>query len=344
MMTLDFYMILVYNIYLTKDKEEKMKFSVLGSGRWGSFISWYLSYKEFPVTVWGRAESTSFAKLRSTRKNEYVTLPESICFTTDLGEAMDFADTVIISIKSQSLRELATLARDAGFRDKNVILCMKGIEENTGKRLTEVMEDCGYDPEKLCVWVGPGHIQEFVLGKPNCMVIDGHSRELVKELVDLLKSPLIRFYYGDDLIGSEIGAAAKNVIGIAAGMLDGANMPSLKGPLMARGAREVARLIHAAGGNELSAYGLCHLGDYETTLFSPHSNNRRYGEAIARGEAFTKLAEGVYTSKAMKLLGEKYGVDLPITNAVYRVVYEGKNPFTELFGLFDRKTVTEFLM
>ena len=94
MMTLDFYMILVYSNYLIKVKEEKMKFSVLGSGRWGSFISWYLSYKEFPVTVWGRAESASFAKLAATRKNEYVTLPESIRFTTDLREAVDFADNL----------------------------------------------------------------------------------------------------------------------------------------------------------------------------------------------------------------------------------------------------------
>jgi glycerol-3-phosphate dehydrogenase (NAD(P)+) len=160
----------------------------------------------------------------------------------------------------------------------------------------------------------------------------------------LFSSNLIRFYFGTDLMGNEIGAAAKNVVGIAAGVLDGLGLSSLKGALMSRGAREVSRLIQAMGGDELSAYGLCHLGDYETTLFSPHSNNRRYGEAIARGEEFTKLAEGVYTSKAMKLLGEKYGVDLPITNAVYRVVYEKKNPFTELFGLFDRKTVTEFLL
>jgi glycerol-3-phosphate dehydrogenase (NAD(P)+) len=135
------------------------------------------------------------------------------------------------------------------------------------------------------------------------MVIDGYDREYVKTLVDALKSPLIRFYYGDDIIGSEIGAAAKNVIGIAAGVLDGVGLPSLKGPLMARGAREVARLISAMGGNELSAYGLCHLGDYETTLFSPHSNNRRFGELLATGKIFDKLAEGVYTAKALKLLG-----------------------------------------
>lgn len=321
-----------------------MNFTVLGSGRWGSFITWYLAYNRQNVTEWGRPESRAFKELMETRKNEYVEIPQKVRLTTDLKEAIDTADVIIIAIKSQALRELATMAREFGADKKKIVLCMKGIEENTGLRLTEIMLECGYDKDKIAVWVGPGHIQEFVHAKPNCMVIDGYNTDLVKELVDVLKSPLIRFYYGDDIIGSEVGAAAKNVIGIAAGILDGGGMPSLKGPLMARGAREVARLIHAMGGNELSAYGLCHLGDYETTLFSPHSNNLRYGKAIAAGEKFDKLAEGVYTAKAMKLLGEKYDVELPITNAVYRVVYEEKNPFTELFGMFDRKTVTEFIL
>ncbi len=321
-----------------------MKFAVFGTGRWGSFITWYLAYKKFPVIEWGRESAPDYIELAKTRSNEYVKLPDSVILTSDIDEAINFADVVIIAISSQALRSLATMAKEHGLDKKKIILCMKGIEEESGKRLSEVMQECGYDKNRLAVWVGPGHIQEFVKGNPNCMVIDGYNRELVMELVDTLKSPLIRFYYGDDIIGSEVGAAAKNVIGIAAGFLDGKGLESLKGPLMARGAREVARLIHAMGGNELSAYGLCHLGDYETTLFSPHSNNRRYGESLAKGESFTKLAEGVYTAKAMKLLGEKHGVDLPITNAVYRVVYEGKNPFTELFGLFDRRTVTEFLL
>ncbi len=320
-----------------------MKFSVLGTGRWASFISWYLSTQGFEVLVWGREGSKSYEELFKTGKNEYVEIPSDVIFTNDLKYATDFADTVIIAIKSQALRSLATLGRECGLDKKNVILCMKGIEEDTGLRLTEIMCECGYDKERLAVWVGPGHIQEFTQGKPNCMVIDGYSRELVETLVDTLKSKLIRFYYGEDVIGSEIGSASKNVMGIAGGILDGANMPSLKGPLMARGAREVARLIRAVGGNELSAYGLCHLGDYETTLFSPHSHNRRYGEAIARGERFEKLAEGVYTAKALKLLAEKHGVDMPITNAVYNVIYNGGNPFDEILGLFERKTVNEFL-
>ena len=174
------------------------------------------------------------------------------------------------------------------------------------------------------------------------MVIDSDNKALVKYLVDNLRSDLIRFYYGDDLIGNEIGAAAKNVMGIAAGMLDGGGYTTLKGPLMARGAREVARLIKAMGGNELSAYGLCHLGDYETTLFSEYSNNRKFGEKFVKKQDFTKLAEGVSTAKAMKLLGEKYNVDLPITNAVYSIIYENKDPMTVFLSLFSRSSRKEF--
>ena len=125
-------------------------------------------------------------------------------------------------------------------------------------------------------------------------------------------------------------------------MLDGAGFTSIKGALMARGTREVARLIKAAGGNEISAYGLCHLGDYEATLFSPWSHNRRYGEMYIKGEKFEKLAEGVMTSKAMVKMGEQLGVDLPITKAVYRILFENSSAKKELNALFTRSIKEEF--
>lgn len=320
-----------------------MKISVLGCGRWGSFITWYLSKNGFSVTEWGRKGSAALEELMSSGKNEYVELNEGVQLTDDLKSAVDFGEIIVISIKSQGLRELAAKVADLGGSEKTVVLCMKGIEEDTGKRLSEIMLESGFDRSRVAVWVGPGHIQEFTAGKPNCMVIDGYDEGLVKRLCDLFKSNLIRFYYGNDIVGSEIGAAAKNVMGIAAGVLDGGGLSSLKGPLMARGAREVARLIKAMGGNELSAYGLCHLGDYETTLFSPFSNNRRYGEALIKKEAFTKLAEGVSTAKALVALSEKYWVDMPITKAVYNIVYEGREPIEELLALFSRSAKGEFV-
>lgn len=129
--------------------------------------------------------------------------------------------------------------------DKDFVLCMKGIEADTGNRLSEVLVQSGISPAHIAVWVGPGHIQAFTQGIPNCMVVDSASEALKRKLADGFRSELIRFYYGTDLIGTEIGAAAKNVVGIVAGVLDGCGYGALKGALMARGAREVARLIRA---------------------------------------------------------------------------------------------------
>ena len=321
-----------------------MKISVLGCGRWGSFIAWYLSRQGNEVTSWGPEGDPSYEILRTTGRNDYVTLDERIKLTCDLERAVKTAELIVISISSQGLRGFMQRIMQYSVSDKVFVLCMKGIETGTGKRLSEILVESGISPERIAVWVGPGHIQSFVQGVPNCMVIDSVNEALKISLVDRFKSDLIRFYYGNDLLGTEIGAAAKNVMGIAAGVLDVICVP-LKGPLMSRGAREVARLIKAMGGNELSAYGLAHLGDYETTLFSKYSHNRMYGEMLAKGQRFEKLAEGVATSKAMKLLGDKYGVDLPITQAVYSVCYgegDDERRCKEAIGaLFARSTKPE---
>lgn len=325
-----------------------MKVSVLGCGRWGSFIAWYLCNRGHDVYSWGPEEDYSYKVLKETGKNEYVELDKRIRLTCDLEEAIMHAETIIISISSQGLRGFMKRITEYDVSGKNFVLCMKGIEVNTGCRLSEVLTESGIRPEKIAAWVGPGHIQAFTQGIPNCMVIDSANAALKVELADAFKSNLIRFYYGEDLIGTEIGAAAKNVMGIIAGVLDGCGYEALKGSLMTRGAREVARLIKAMGGNELSAYGLAHLGDYEATLFSPFSHNRKYGEMLVKGERFEKLAEGVPTSAAMKALGEKYGVDLPLTNAVYEICYEESQlPYRDrceqmLAKLFSRDTKSEF--
>ena len=321
-----------------------MKISVLGCGRWGSFIAWYLSRRGNEVYSWGPEDGYSYQILKTTGRNEYVVLDKNITLTCDLQEAVERAEIIVISISAQGLREFMQKIMQFDVHEKIFVLCMKGIEVETGKRLSEVLVESGVSPEKIAVWVGPGHIQSFVQGVPNCMVIDSVNPKLKRSLADAFRSDLIRFYYGNDIIGTEIGAAAKNVMGIAAGALDVICVP-LKGPLMTRGAREVARLIKAMGGNELSAYGLAHLGDYETTLFSPYSHNRTYGEMLAKGQRFQKLAEGVATSAAMMRLGKEYGVDLPITEAVYNVCYgEGDDVARcrkEIKKLFARPTKTE---
>ena len=319
-----------------------MKITVIGCGRWGSLITWYLDQLGHEMTLYGRASSAHMQAFLTTRSNGLLTLPTSVTLSTELSSVRD-AEIIIISVNSQGLRalierELAPL----GLKNKIFVLCMKGIEIETGKRLSEIVEEGMDESCRVAVWLGPGHVQEFYAGIPNCMVIDSRSTRVKNLLVEAFSGELIRFYYGQDLVGNEIGAAAKNVIGIAAGMLDGMELSTLKGALMSRGTREVSRLIDAMGGNPFSAYGLCHLGDYEATVFSPYSHNRLYGEKFVRGEAYGELAEGYYTAAALHRLAQEHHVELPICETVYRVLYEGRDVKEALGALFHRSLKKEF--
>lgn len=319
-----------------------MKITVIGPGRWGSCITWYLDRIGNDVTLYGMPSDPAMAEFRATRKNSYLTLPESIALSTDINSVLD-SEVIVTSIPTQALQGLMDELKPLGIKNKIFVFCMKGIEISTGRTIATIAKENLDKSNKVAVWVGPGHVQEFYKGVPNCMVIDSDDEQTKKYLVESFSSDLIRFYFGEDLIGTEIGAASKNVIGIAAGMLDGLGVSSLKGALMARGTYEISVLIDAMGGNRLSAYGLCHLGDYEATVFSEHSHNRKFGEMFVKGEPFDKLAEGCYTVKAMLNLGAKYGVELPICEAVNEVIYNKADPQTTLDKLFKRSLRKEFL-
>lgn len=318
-----------------------MNMSVIGCGRWGSFIAWYLHHIGHEVTLYGRETSAHMRAFLQTRSNGLVTFDPDVRLTCDLDEALS-APTVFISIGAQSLSGLMAQIAARGVRGKTFVLCMKGIEVGTCRRLSQIAREAVGEENDIAVWIGPGHVQEFLAGVPNCMVIDSDSEAVKARLVGLLSGGLIRFYYGTDLIGNEIGAAAKNVIGIAAGMLDGMGVSSLKGALMSRGTREIARLIAAMGGSELSAYGLCHLGDYEATVFSKYSHNRRFGEMFVTGQTYSELAEGDATVRALCQMAEKTGVELPICRTVHAVLHEGADAGEAMNKLFARSLKYEF--
>lgn len=318
-----------------------MEISVIGPGRWGSLIASYLDGIGEQVTLYGRPSSENMKRFLKERKNDLLTLTDTLSLTTDLSVALK-SEIIIISVGSQAFRRLLEDIVKYEVENKIFVLCMKGIEIETGKRLSEVAKEILPKSVKTAVWLGPGHVEEFTAGNPSCMVIDSEENEVKHFLADRFSSKLIRFYYGDDLLGNEIGAAAKNVIGIAAGILDGLHFSALKGALMARGAREIGRLIKNMGGNELSAYGLCHLGDYEATVFSKYSHNRLFGENFVNGIKSDFLAEGYYTAKALMKLSKDYNTELPICEAVYKVIYENKKPRDVFDSLFSRETKKEF--
>ncbi len=312
-----------------------MKVTVIGCGRWGTCIAWHLCRIGHDVTLYGLPGAADVKELMETRRNSLMAIQDELKVTTDLDCVKD-AEVIVISVGSQSLRTVMKNLLQYELKEKDFVLCMKGIECSTGMRLTEVVTEFADPSCRVAVWIGPGHVQEFYRGIPNCMVIDSDSDGLKEKLIGEFNSDLIRFYYGRDLIGNEIGAATKNVIGIAAGMLDGLGLSTLKGALMSRGTREIARLIKAMGGNELSAYGLCHLGDYEATVFSEYSHNRMFGEMFVKGEKYGSLAEGYYTVDAMMVLKDKYGVELPICEAVWQCLYSGRDVKEAISTLFTR--------
>jgi len=317
-----------------------MNISVLGCGRWGTFLAYYLADLH-NVTLWGREESKHLKTLKETGKNEYLTLKENIKLTSDLSEALE-SEIIVISILTQELSNLMQQLKNYDLSSKKIVLCMKGIESETGKRVSEIIIENGIDKNNIALWVGPGHVQNFVGGTPNCMIIHAYNLDLAKMLVKEFTSPLIRFYVGDDIVGGEIGSAGKNVLGIAAGMLDGIDMSCLKGALMSRGTYEIAKLTQAMGGKVMTAYGLSHLGDFEATLFSPYSHNRMWGEQFVKGETFGKSAEGVGNIKGILYLAKKHNISMPITEALYNIIFEHKELKSEFEKLFLRSIKNEF--
>ncbi len=318
-----------------------MKVSVLGCGRWGSFHLWYAAKQGFSVTGWEPANSTPFKELMEKRSNRYLDLPDSVSLTTDIAEALQ-ADQINVSVPAQHFRKLAFELSAYDLRDTDLVLCMKGLETGSGKRLSTVCMEEGIKARSISAWVGPGHPQDFVKGVPGCMLVVSEDDKASSRITSRMGSPLVRMYRSTDMTGCEIGAAAKNVVGIAAGMLDGMHMSGLKGALMARAPQEVARLVKACGGDWRSVYGLSHLGDYEATLFSPFSRNRGYGEALVRGEELEGLAEGVPTSRAMLSLAGQYQVELPITSMVRHIIEKKIDLKTAIGHLFLRPQKEEF--
>jgi glycerol-3-phosphate dehydrogenase (NAD(P)+) len=317
--------------------------SVIGCGRWGTFLAWYAANRcnINNVLLYGIEDSPTYVELRDNRKNEYLTLSDNMLLTTDIEEALK-NDFIIISISCQNLRSLARQLNQYNLNGKIFLLAMKGLEEPTAEILANVFLSEMTQKVHVTTLGGPGHVEDYMRKVPSAAVIDSYEPEAQDYAIKLLQSDLIRFYYGTDIIGNQIGAALKNVIGLAAGILDGLDWYGLKGALMARAPIEVGRLIQFKGGNPASAYGLAHLGDYEATLFSKNSRNSMFGEMFAKGERYGKLAEGVDTLRAVKAIADRENLDMPICQALYKVIFEEADIKSTIRSLFDRTLKKEF--
>lgn len=339
-----------------------MKISILGTGRWASCIAYCMEQNDHDILMWERPHTDrAESNLYRTHTNQYVHLSNKVSFTHDLNKVVNFGDIVIISILSQKLDDLMqSVKRVKGYEIKKYCICMKGIEATTGRRLSEILMDNGIKKHNIAVWVGPGHVQSITAGKPTNMVISAYERAYSRELVKIFeKKNFMDIYNSKDIIGTEYAAAAKNVYGIAAGVLEGSGFEQKKGPLMVAAVKEMAKFIDAVGGDRETAEGLALLGDFQATLFDKNSKNLTYGKLIVEMASLDKgkiqpyvdveSVEGIMTSKALlkrlsaynKIANDDSQVKMPIIEAVNKIVNGGVN--LEQSGEYVCRKITEAL-
>ena len=319
--------------------------AVLGAGSWGTTLAVHLANAGHEPRIWGN-DREDLARLDADRENRKflpgIALPAGAKVCAELEVALEGADFIFYVVPSQAVRDVAVRAGAAG--GKGIPVCAsKGIELGSLRRLSEVLEEALGD-EGPVVLLGPSHAEEVSRGIPTSIVAVSRSEERARQVQVLCSTSRFRVYTNDDVIGAEYGAALKNVIAIAAGVCDGLGYgDNTKGALLTRGLTEMARLGESLGGRRETFFGLTGMGDLIATAMSRHSRNRHVGEAIGRGEELDRVlggmvmvAEGVHTARAARDLGRAHRVEMPITEQVCAMLFDGRPPLEAMQALMRR--------
>lgn len=316
--------------------DETPHVAVLGGGSWGTALAWLLGGRGTRVRLWFR-DADQAQRTAATRLNERylpdLPLPESVQPTADFAGTVSLAEFAVVAVPTAAVRE--TLRRAAPLLQSTtpVLLAAKGLEKQSGRRLTEVAaEELGPEAAgKVAVLSGPNLSGEVVRGMPAATVIAGSEGAVLRKLQEAFSTPAFRVYTNTDVVGVELGGALKNPIAIAAGISDGLGFGNnTKASLLTRGLAEMTRLGVAAGGRPATFSGLSGLGDLLTTANSSLSRNYRVGFALGQGdtlphaqETLHQVAEGVPTTEAACLLATRLGVEIPIHQELRRILFEG---------------------
>jgi len=326
---------------------------VIGAGSWGLALSRKLALAGKDVTVWV-FEKDEYDELVETRMaQDYlkgVRLPASISYSHSLESLRGF-DQLVMAVPSHAVRTVVGQMESLEFSPSVIINVAKGIENDTLLRMSEVIEQelSTVTPEQIVTMTGPSHAEEVSRDIPTAVVAASTSLESAEKAQSLFNDGTFRVYTNNDIIGAELGGSVKNVIALAAGILDGLEFgDNPKAALMTRGIAEITRLGLAAGAKEETFSGLSGIGDLIVTCLSQHSRNRHVGEEIGRGRkldeiigAMKMVAEGVKTTQSVQDLAGKYSVDMPITEQVSQVLFHDKSPRAALTDLMTREPVHE---
>ncbi|MBN3039388.1 MAG: NAD(P)-dependent glycerol-3-phosphate dehydrogenase [Candidatus Omnitrophica bacterium] len=331
--------------------EKGAKIAVIGDGGWGTTLAILLHNKGYKVCLWG-AFADYLEVLDKKRENPKFLpgfeIPRGIYFSADINLAVQQARLIILAVPSHFLRDVLSQIKKESLSEAVVLSAVKGIENDTLMRMSEVAEDV-LGPLNKAALSGPTISCEVARGIPATCVVASEKRELARTVQDVLMNERFRVYTSGDIVGVELGGALKNVIAIACGISDGLGFgANTKAAILTRGLVEICRLGQAMGARPETFSGLSGLGDLVTTCISPHGRNRWLGEQIGKGrklkeilEKMEMVAEGVKTAKSVFMLAGKYKVDMPIASQVYTVLYRDKDPQRAVEELMLRQKKAE---
>ncbi|WP_228350446.1 NAD(P)H-dependent glycerol-3-phosphate dehydrogenase [Rhodocaloribacter litoris] len=330
------------------------KIAVIGAGSWGTALTISLASAGHQVSLWARRPAAAAFMDQERYNPTYLPqahLPDSVHITSNLAAAATDQDLWVFATPSQSVREVAARLRPYARPDLIVVSVAKGIENGTLLTTTQVLAEVleNVPRARIGVLYGPSHAEEVVTGCPTAVVAAAPDLAVAEEIQDTFMTPRLRVYANTDVIGVEIAGSVKNVMAIAAGISDGVGYgDNAKAALITRGLAEIQRLGLALGAEAGTFVGLAGIGDLVVTCMSRHSRNRYLGEQIGRGKTLeaveremTMVAEGVRTTRSVRDLARRLEIEMPITEAVYAILFEGKKPQEAVNELMTRSAKQE---
>ncbi len=325
---------------------QQTRIAVLGDGGWGTALAILLYKKRCGVTLW--SAFPEYARVLDEKRDNVkylpgIPIPQELRITPDPEKACSDAALVLLAVPSHFLRGVCESIKPCTDSQTVIVSATKGLEEGTLLRMSEVIREVLGDVQ-VAVLSGPTLAREVALGQPAAATVSSASASVARTVQNVLMTDRFRIYTNRDVVGVELGGSLKNVIAIAAGIIDGMGLgANTKSALLTRGLVEIARLGVAMGADRRTFSGLSGLGDLFTTAVSDLSRNHNFGFQVGRGvpveeaRASTEMViEGIRTAKAAAELAKKHGVDMPITTEVYRVIYEKKNPREAIATLMAR--------
>ncbi len=327
------------------------KIAILGTGGWGTALAGLWAVSGTEITLWGHTPERVEQIARSRENPEYLpgtSLPPNVRLTSHLGDCVS-ADLIVFVTPSVALRQVAAQLREEGDNPSAILMsCTKGIEHGTGMRMSEILHE-RFPDNPIAVLSGPNLAVEVARGLPTATVLGCRDHSVAGQLQAILGSSRFRVYTSDEVVGIELGGALKNIFAIPAGVSDGFGFgDNSKAALVTRSLTELVRLGVAMGGDARTFQGLSGVGDLIATCFSRHSRNRRLGEQLGLGRnldeitrATKTVAEGIPTARSAFECARRVGLETPIIDQVYAVLYEGKPPFQAMQELLGRDQKSE---